>query len=217
MSRTHLFLMAFFCTTACGSAGTGRTRATALKGNTVYLGDDGTVVVKGFGDLFSASTVCVLPPGATRVLADQTTKVAAEGGYSGATGKAEVENATKRRLDKVFEVGSEMVYVQQIYANACVMFGNGLFGPTCETGETRRGKQYCKSGAPDTTMNAYQAFIISALQVLTVARQAPTPVADGTEGNTPDSPVSPEVTLPVTPSSAAPSPVTPSPTSPTRR
>lgn len=180
-----------------------------MKGNSVYLGDDGTVVVKGFGDLFSASTVCVLPPGATRVLADQTTKVAAEGGYSGATGGVEIDNATKRRIDKVFEVGSEMVYVQQIYANACVMFGNGLFGPTCVTGETKRGKQFCKSGAPPETMTKYEAFILAALKVLTVARQAPGPVADGTPDNTPASPVAPGVEQPVTPSPVAPPPVKP--------
>jgi cysteine-rich repeat protein len=150
---------------SCGSAGTGRTRAAKLKANTVYIGDDGTVVVKGFGDAKGASTLCVLPPGPARTLADQSTKIAAEFKYQAVGVGADVDSATKRRLERVFELSKEMVYVQQIYANACVMFGNGLFGPTCVEVDGR-----CKSGAPDTTMTRYTTFIEQSLRALSVAR-----------------------------------------------
>lgn len=163
MSRNTLrFAVIILSVAACGSAGTGRTEATALNRNMVLIGDDGTVVVKGFGDLFGGSTVCVLPPGPARTLADQATKAAVSGGYGNVNVGGNFENQVNRRIDKIYDMTKEMIYIQQVYANACVMFGNGLFGPTCITKEIKRAgktKTECTSGVPPETMEKYQEFL----------------------------------------------------------
>lgn len=139
-----------------------------LKNNTVYVGPDGTVVLKGTGDAMGAAFVCVLPTGPYRVLVDSVQKQALGFAYENVDLGVKNDQDRKQRLDKVYELSERALIRQQILGNACVLLGNGVFGPLCD--QTQAGA--CKSGMPASTLAAYNAFVEQQMQFM-VGADAP--------------------------------------------